>query len=430
MAYIFKLQNGRSIDLTALEGGSDSYALIDSNNKYYLTFFVDAKDFSWEVENDNGEILHDEAFDENMSKIVKCLLLNKQMGIEESLDDEHEDPFNPEEISIDTKPITMETLMRRLQQGTITLNPDFQRQEVWDQKRKSQLIESLLLKIPIPMFYVSSDEKSNWTVVDGLQRISTLRDFVLGKEYLKDPSKNLNKKGSGFKLQGLEFWTDLEDLTLNDLPTNLQNRILETTFTFTIINPGLKEFKIATDHSIHTERMEDKELILRFISFMIRNYVFYNKTITVDTWLSDTMILLNSIPELNSRELSKRIMSGWITLESVKIMSEDEIICTFKKAMIRCHKIFGNHAFRKSYEGLRRSPINKSLFETWSNLLANITDDEFDKLMSNRRQFLDAYKPLLDNTDFIISISRDSMKHAAVKFRFDKLNKLLKEYIS
>ena len=49
MAYIFKLQNGRSIDLTALEGGSDSYALIDSNNKYYLTFVVDAKDFSWKL---------------------------------------------------------------------------------------------------------------------------------------------------------------------------------------------------------------------------------------------------------------------------------------------------------------------------------------------------------------------------------------------
>lgn len=56
-------------------------------------------------------------------------------------------------------------------------------------ERKSQLIESLLLKIPIPMFYVSSDEKSNWTVVDGLQRISTLRDFVLGKSYLEDTQK-------------------------------------------------------------------------------------------------------------------------------------------------------------------------------------------------------------------------------------------------
>ena len=83
------------------------------------------------------------------------------------------------------------------------------------------------------MFYVSSDEKSNWTVVDGLQRISTLRDFVLGKSYLEDTRKNIDKKGYGFKLQGLEFWgKDLDGKTLNDLPINLQNRILETTFTF------------------------------------------------------------------------------------------------------------------------------------------------------------------------------------------------------
>lgn len=95
--------------------------------------------------------------------------------------------------------------MRRLQQGTITLNPDFQRKEVWNRERKSQLIESLLLKIPIPMFYVSSDEKSNWTVVDGLQRISTLRDFVLGKSYLEDTQKNIDKKAMGSNCKGLNF---------------------------------------------------------------------------------------------------------------------------------------------------------------------------------------------------------------------------------
>ncbi len=156
---------------------------------------------------ENGDILHDDNFNENMTQIIKHVISSKQSGIEESLDDEHDrDPFNPDEISIDTKPITMETLMRRLQQGTITLNPDFQRKEVWNSERKSQLIESMLLKIPIPMFYVSSDEKSNWTVVDGLQRISTLRDFVLGKSYLEDTQKNIDKKGYGFKLQGLEFW--------------------------------------------------------------------------------------------------------------------------------------------------------------------------------------------------------------------------------
>ena len=63
-----------------------------------------------------------------------------------------------------------------------------------DNVQKSRLIESLMLKIPIPMFYVSSDTKSVWSVVDGLQRMSTIRDFVLGKEYLKNPEKNKKKK--------------------------------------------------------------------------------------------------------------------------------------------------------------------------------------------------------------------------------------------
>lgn len=79
----------------------------------------------------------------------------------------------------------MDVLLRRLKQGSLILNPDFQRNEVWTDVRKSQLIESILLEIPIPMFYVSADEEGNWTVVDGLQRISAFRDFILGKLYMK-----------------------------------------------------------------------------------------------------------------------------------------------------------------------------------------------------------------------------------------------------
>ena len=473
MKYSFNLINGENVDLTPLRINDNIFSLIDESNQNYLRFSIDSSNFAWNIDTENVKIINDDVFNENMTNIVRQLILSEQVGVEETIDDEHnKDPFNPEEISIDTKPITMETLMRRLQQGTIILNPDFQRNEVWDSERKSQLIESLLLKIPIPMFYISSDEKSNWTVVDGLQRISTLRDFVLGKQYVDNPQTNASKKGDGFKLHGLEFWNDLENSTLNSLPTNLQNRILETTFTFTIINPGTPEevkrnvfkrlntggmplssqeirnalytgkstallntlaglnaFKLATSGSIHTDRMEDKELILRFISFLIRDYKFYNKTVTSDTWLSDTMIILNSMPELDSRELIKRIDSGKINKESIKVIREDEVIDLFKKSMSRCHEIFENHAFRKSYAGLRRSPINKSLFETWSNLLARLSDEEFNILLSNKKEFLNAYKPLLDDTEFIISISRDSMKHTSVKLRFDKLNNLLKQFI-
>ena len=156
MSYFFRLKNNESIELSALEVENGTYALIDSTNKCYLNFCIDPENLSWEVKKENGEILQDDNFDENITQIIRHVISSKQSGIEESLDDEHDrDPFNPDEISIDTKLITMETLMRRLQQGTITLNPDFQRNEVWNSERKSQLIESLLLKIPIPMFYAA-----------------------------------------------------------------------------------------------------------------------------------------------------------------------------------------------------------------------------------------------------------------------------------
>jgi uncharacterized protein with ParB-like and HNH nuclease domain len=60
----------------------------------------------------------------------------------------------------------------------IDLTPDFQRNLVWDDLRKSRLIESILLRIPLPIFYFAQDEDGRISVVDGLQRLSTIRDFM------------------------------------------------------------------------------------------------------------------------------------------------------------------------------------------------------------------------------------------------------------
>ena len=399
-------------------------------------------------------------------------------GIEE--DDEGEkkeygtdetDPFNPEDLSIDTKPVTMETLLRRLEQKTILLNPDFQRQEVWDDVRKSQLIESLMLNIPIPMFYVSSDEKGNWSVVDGLQRMSTFRDFVLGAKFIKDPKKYQNEKGNGMVLTGLEFWKSLNGLTMNKLPRHLYNRILETVFTFTIVNPGTheevkrnifkrlntggmplspqeirnalytgpstillnelaqtKEFKDATCHSIHAQRMEDRELVLRFIAFMIRKPSTYKRTLNIDTWLSDTMIILNAMPMLDTRELRKCIQQKTVTISDIELLDFDTIKERFSLAMRRSKKLFGKHAFRKSTGTMRRRPINKSLFEIWSVLLCEMPEEEFNILLKNRNKMVPEYRDILDDLSFEIAISRDSMRHTSVALRYNKLNGLVKKY--
>lgn len=382
-------------------------------------------------------------------------------------------PFDPEKISILSKLVSMDNCLRRLEQGTITLAPDFQRNEVWNMEKKCRLIESLMLKIPIPMFYVAADEKENYTVVDGLQRLSTIRDFILGERYLK--TKEHRYKGEGFKLKHLEFWVEKYDgLNFNELPVQIKNRILETEFTFTIINPGTpeevkrnvfkrintggeplkpqeirhalytgkstrllhrlsqkNEFLIATGNSVKSNRMMDKELILRLLSFLTRSYKTYPTNGDMDKFLSDAMRIINVFDNLNSKEAYKLFRSEEkIKGEDILITSEELLEELFEKAMKRAYEIFGEHTFRKSYEGKNRTPINKSLFEVWGVLLSQITTEEFLKLKNNRHDFLLVFREqYLKDEGFNHIISRDSLKSNSIKERHQQLKTFLNQFI-
>ncbi len=82
------------------------------------------------------------------------------------------------------------------------------------------MIESLLLRIPIPVFYVAADEDENWSVVDGVQRMSTIYNYVSGK----------------FSLNRLEYLDKLIGLKNEDLPRVMQRRIRETQLALTCLN--------------------------------------------------------------------------------------------------------------------------------------------------------------------------------------------------
>ena len=400
--------------------------------------------------------------------LEKKLLEEEVIGVEdEASNDESKQPFDPSSISIEKRVITMDAIIRRLEQKTIKLNPGFQRKEVWDETRKCQLIESLLLCIPIPMFYVSADAQGGWTVVDGLQRLSTIRDFVLGQDFLL--SGDVSKKGHGFRLWGLEFCGSLlNGRNMEELPTLYANRIMETEFTFTVINPGTPEdvkrnifkrintggmvlsqqkirnalyggecsallnelaemrcFKNATGWSVKSLRMEDKELVLRFVAFLIRDYRRYNKSVNPDTWLGDTMMIYNAMPSLDNRDIKKLVKEGNVAIEDITVMAKDAIIESFEKAMTRGQELFGPHAFRKSIPGNRRAPINKSLFETWGVLLSRLSDDEFKKLCSNKQLLLNEYADYLYTNNFVIAISRDSMNKWSVNHRYTIVSDLI-----
>jgi len=83
-----------------------------------------------------------------------------------------------------------EVKRRHNERKTLELAPSYQREgNIWDTKRKSELIESILMGMPLPVFYFFSDVNGVWQVVDGRQRLTTLFDFLENKFAL---AKDLN----------------------------------------------------------------------------------------------------------------------------------------------------------------------------------------------------------------------------------------------
>lgn len=350
-----------------------------------------------------------------------------------------EKPFNPNKIDITTKPLTIDLLIKRLKANPqeIDLEPAFQRKkDLWDVQKQSQLIESLLIKFPLPAFYFDGTDNNRWLVVDGLQRLSSLSNFMVKKT---------------LRLKGLEFLNKLEGLGFDDLPRNMQRQIEEAQITAYIINPGTPdevkfnifkrintaglwlntqeirhalnqgipatfvaeladttEFKEATSYAIRTERMVDREFVTRFLSFYLNSYLNY--TPDLDTFMNKTMNELKKI----TNEAREKIRSDFIS------------------AMILSKNIFGEWAFRKADQYPdKKKPINKALFEVWGVLISKLSETEKEKLEANKEILFDKFVSLIKKDKlFFDSITTSTGNKAYVTVRFSTIEILIKEVLS
>jgi hypothetical protein len=371
-------------------------------------------------------------------------------------------PFDAEKISISDKRVPLQTLIRRFDNKTISA-PLIQRGAgIWDDEQQSQLMESIMLKIPVPLFYIAEDENANWKVVDGLQRITAIKRYVYNKE---------------FALTGLEFMHELENLKFNQLPQKFQSRILETEFQFAIINPSTppnvqrnvfkrlntggmpltaqeirhalyygpsavliqelahsKEFAKATTGSVNDSRMARRELVLRFLAFLVRGVESYPKNEDMDAFLCETMQIINFMPGLSKSELRKVFGDEYKNV-TIKYTTHSQLKELFSLAMKRAYMLFGTHAFRKALPitpNQWRTPINKSLFEVWSVLLSTMDEKIFKTILSNKKLLFkrmhdDTYN---DRTGFFEKcISRDSHKSSGVNGRYNVINSAIKSVI-
>jgi hypothetical protein len=359
--------------------------------------------------------------------------------IDESSPSDIKKPFDPIKIDITVKPLIIDSLIKRMRSDPmrIDLNTEFQRMgNLWKEDAQSRLIESLLVRIPLPAFYFDGTDENCWKIVDGLQRITTLKNFIIDKS---------------LKLTGLEYLKDYEGKGFDDLPVFLQGRIEETQITAYIINPGspsdikfnifkrintgglmltpqeirhalnqgipadfvqklaaLNEFKQATDYALKdSKRMEDRDFVTRFIGFYLGSE---NYQPDLDFFLNKAMAKLN---DLNSNKRKK--------------IEKD-----FVKAMKAAYSIFTNDAFRKRYhKSEKRKPLNKALFDSWSVNLAKLSDEELVTLVSEKDKLKNRFIEIMNSDErFQSSISSATGDLKAVKKRFVTINNLIQEIIN
>ena len=341
-------------------------------------------------------------------------------------------PFDTRAIRIESKSGNMNTLLSRLENDEIDLAPDFQRLGgIWTPQNQSRLMESLMLRIPIPAFYFDGTDDEKWLVVDGLQRLTAIRRFVIDQD---------------LRLCDLEYLKEHEGKTFSELPRPLQRAIREADLVWYVIMPGTpenvkfdvfrrintgglplssqeirhalngkpvtevirklaesEEFKRATAYGISDKRMDDRECVTRFLVFAEFPPESYDKD-DFDAFLNAGMHHLNAHPEL-LRDLQPR----------------------FLRAMRAAERIFGNDAFRKRYySNAARFPVNKTLFESWSVNLDACTDEELQILEQKKDDLKEAFMRLMrEDSVFEKAVTQGTGSISRVKCRFREIRKLI-----
>lgn len=329
-------------------------------------------------------------------------------------------------VFVRTEHRTVGEVVKRILADRYQLNPDFQRDFVWPLKKQSRLIESCLMRIPLPVFYVAEGRDGRIIVVDGVQRLTTFIRFVENEFSLTGLGGGESSKDS--PLAGKRF---------RDLPISLQERIEDTQITLYILDekaperarldifervnsgepltrqqmrnslyngPGtawlrdaskMDVFISATGGSLQPKTMRDREAINRFCAFYLLGVQEYRGD--MDGFLADCLISMNNKNEEELNDLSNR----------------------FKYSMQANKLFFGNHAFRKSLvhygKYVRRSVLNMSFFDVCSVIFAEIQKVEVKEMSEEIKR---SFQTLLENDEFVHSITYSTNSTRQVKKRF------------
>lgn len=308
--------------------------------------------------------------------------------------------------------------------AAINLDPDFQRRERWPPEKQSGLIESFLLNVPVPPIYLAEDEYGQYSVVDGKQRLTAIRAFMV---------ENL-------KLRELEKFSELDNKTFDDLPESLQNALKIRPYVrvvtllkqsepslkfevFTRLNRGgepmlpqelrkvayrgplsdlifslseapflREQLKITSDQSPAYKNMEDAEYVLRY--FSLRN-----------SWQTFSGSLRG---ELDGYMVKNQYMKP----AAIKKLREE-----FFRSLDACAKIWNEHAFKRHTGTGWRSQFLAGMYDAEMLAVSELTKPQLAMAIKNSAAAVKDTAALFDNPEFEKSVRQGTNTPSFVRNR-------------
>ncbi|MYL54189.1 DUF262 domain-containing protein [Pontibacillus yanchengensis] len=342
-------------------------------------------------------------------------------------------------IKVEREQYPIFQLKRKYDKQSIILDPDFQRAKVWKSNQQSELIESVLMGMPLPTFYLNESKDGNLIVVDGRQRLTTFFSYLNDEFKLGNLRILSYLNGSKFSDLDQKLQANLEDFQLitqvikpptpdrikfdifdrvNRGGTPLNNQEMRNALyqgkASKLLNIISKSqiFKKVTTNSINSVRMKDKYLILRTIAFYLwrKNMLLdpngykINYKNDLDEFLGNTMEFLNSLSDESIEQLEN----------------------LFYKALENNYEIFGQDAYRRPSDGGKKKPINMILFESFNYLFTHF---DTSTCRENKAVIKEICEFLLKDEELNRLLTSDRGRGIVIPDIFDIFDNITKEIL-
>jgi hypothetical protein len=352
-------------------------------------------------------------------------LADKLFPIKTDLDDIDVIDIPPEKriLHTETYDFTVGTVFEYLKNGEIFI-PEFQRSYVWNRTQASRFIESLVIQCPIPVIYLNQERDERWSVIDGNQRLQSIR------LYLDDE----------FPLRGLTTYPELDGEHFSDLDPRISRHISHRTLRCIAVlkdtHPQIK-FDVFERLNTGAVQLNPQELrhgvyhgkFIEIVDNLTKEPIWKKVSgYKIDKRMKGAELILRFIALKEDFNSYKKPLSGFLNqfCENNQNVDNDQLLTwknNFLRTIERVNKVLGEFAFRIFNEdGRINKNINAALYDAQMIGFSNM-DHEIRKI--SRSKLKKALIELYNEDKFKQSITSGTSASSLVRYRISRFEEFL-----